>query len=186
MTWDEVAIDCHTDKASVLYGGGEGHGYMAAYERYLPHDPTAVLELGVDQGASLRLWDRLFPRADIYGVDLHDRERDVPDRTTVLVGDCSDPGFIEPMARQLGPFDIVVDDASHVPAQVARSFATLFGHVVPGGIYAIEDLYWPDAIPLLATRLVHQKIERVVLTPDRISRDRNVLGPLLIIIEKQA
>jgi len=49
-----------------------------------------------------------------------------------------------------GNFDIVLDDASHIPWHQLFTFAVLFPHVKEGGWYILEDLetsYWdaPDA-----------------------------------------
>ena len=44
-----------------------------------------------------------------------------------------------------GPWDIIIDDGSHVPYHQVFSFFCLWKAVVPGGLYVIEDLetnYW--------------------------------------------
>jgi len=49
------------------------------------------------------------------------------------------------VASRYGPFDVVIDDGSHICAHVIASFRALFPHLVEDGIYAIEDLqtsYW--------------------------------------------
>ena len=49
--------------------------------------------------------------------------------------------------REHGPFDIVIDDGSHVNRHVHHSFRTLWPHLAPGGLYVVEDLqtsYWPS------------------------------------------
>jgi hypothetical protein len=38
------------------------------------------------------------------------------------------------------PFDLVVDDGSHVRSHIIASFEALFPAVNPGGLYTIEDL----------------------------------------------
>lgn len=184
MTWDEVAHRHNTDKARVIHSGAAGHGYMDTYQEALGEARVeALLELGVDQGASLRMWSDLFPGADIIGVDLYERERETG-RGVVVVGDAADQRFCEMVAREHGPFDVIVDDASHVPAQVVSSFSALFGHLTPGGVYAIEDLYWPEALAMLPD-LAHQSIARISLVPDAVSYERNILGPLLILVWHQ-
>ena len=64
-----------------------------------------------------------------------------------MQGDQGDEQFLDSMARELGPFDIIIDDGSHMSHHVLASFNALFPHVRPGGIYVIEDLgtsYWPS------------------------------------------
>lgn len=183
--WDSIAHRHGTDKAQYHRGGGDGHGYMDIYDRYwgLNDPPERVLELGVDQGASLRTWREIWPEARIVGIDLYDRERDVGG-ASLRIGDATDQRFLDMVGRQDGPFEVIIDDASHIPEDVYRSFRALFGWVAPGGWYAIEDLYWPEALELLP-RLADQAISRVVLEPDAVSRARNILGPLLILIERR-
>lgn len=184
MKWDDIAHEEGTDKARWLRTGADAHGYADVYEMWLSGvDVNALLELGVDQGASLRMWSRCFPQANIIGVDLYERERETG-RGVVCVGDASDQRFVDMVAREHGPFDVIVDDASHDPLQVLSSFHALFGHVRPGGFYCIEDLYWPEALKMLP-ELASQRIARVILEPDAVSRQRNILGPLLILVEAQ-
>jgi hypothetical protein len=47
--------------------------------------------------------------------------------------------------RKMGPYHIIVDDGSHVPAHMAFSLFSLWNSVEPGGVYVVEDLecnYW--------------------------------------------
>jgi hypothetical protein len=45
------------------------------------------------------------------------------------------------LGREHGPFDVIVDDGSHINAHVRASFAALFDHhLVSGGLYVIEDM----------------------------------------------
>jgi hypothetical protein len=144
----EIARAVGTDKESA-------HSYAAAYERHLGHlrdRPIRLLEIGVggyelpDQGgASLRMWKEFFPLAQIVGVDIHDKSALAEDRITVVRGDQSDPAFLEDLASKHGPFDVIVDDGSHVSAHIIASFRHLFRALTDDGIYAIEDLqtsYW--------------------------------------------
>lgn len=58
------------------------------------------------------------------------------------------PSLVE---RVLGgrPFDLVVDDASHLLAPSTATFGMQFPRVRPGGLYALED--WSgDHVPLAA------------------------------------
>jgi hypothetical protein len=144
----EIALDMRTDKEGV-------HHYVDAYERHLAHlrhRKVTLLEIGVGGyadpdlgGESLRMWKEFFPQAHIIGVDIHDKARLAEDRITILQGDQSDPAFLHDLAARFGPFDIVVDDGSHICGHVIASFQGLFPHLTDGGIYAIEDLqtsYW--------------------------------------------
>jgi hypothetical protein len=50
------------------------------------------------------------------------------------------------LAAAEGPFDVVIDDGSHVSAHQITSFYFLFNHLRAGGFYVIEDIqtsFWP-------------------------------------------
>lgn len=50
------------------------HGYCPHYERRFAgwrHKPITLLEIGVDAGASMRMWRDYFPNAKITGVDIN-------------------------------------------------------------------------------------------------------------------
>jgi hypothetical protein len=132
------------------------HWYTPHYERYFePYRELAVkvLEIGVGGnsmpdvgGESLRMWKHYFRRALIYGLDIYPKTGIAESRLQVLCGDQGDERFLDSMARELGPFDIVIDDGSHLNHHVITSFNALFPHVRSGGMYVVEDLqtsYWP-------------------------------------------
>ena len=132
------------------------HWYTPHYERYFePYRELAVkvLEIGVGGydapdagGESLRMWKHYFRRGLIYGLDVFAKTSIAESRLQVVQGDQGDERFLDSMARRFGPFDIIIDDGSHISRHVITSFNALFPHVRPGGIYAVEDLqtsYWP-------------------------------------------
>src|SRR5439155_21067965 len=91
------------------------------------------------------MWKEYFPHAVIVGIDIYDKSSLAEDRVTILQGDQSDPEFLADVSRRFGPFDVIIDDGSHVSAHVIASFHYLFGSLTDDGIYAIEDLqtsYW--------------------------------------------
>lgn len=143
---------------AVLFGTDKwgGHWYTPHYQRYFESYrelAVKVLEIGVGGydapdlgGESLRMWKHYFRRGLIYGLDVFDKPDLAEDRLYVLQGDQGDKQFLDSMARQVGPFDIIIDDGSHFSHHVIASFNALFPHVRPGGLYVIEDLqtsYWP-------------------------------------------
>jgi hypothetical protein len=64
----------------------------------------------------------------------------------VLRGSQDDSAFLAQVIAEHGPFDIVIDDGSHVPAHVRASFDVLFPALHDDGFYVIEDVqtaFWP-------------------------------------------
>lgn len=106
-----------------------------------------MLEIGIGGyesptwgGASLRVWRDYFRRGHIHGLDIHPKQISER-RLTTHQGDQSDLGFMAAFGVAHGPFDIVIDDGSHVNEHIRKSFAALFGeHLKPGGWYVIEDM----------------------------------------------
>lgn len=140
MSLDELGRQFGTDKSSLR------HDYLAWYEQYLEpirFEPITLLELGVLDGASLKMWRMWLPNARIVGFDRRPPIR--VDGCTVVQGEQDNPADIAKLA-EYGPFDVIIDDASHISSKTITSFELLYPHLAPGGLYVIEDLhssYWP-------------------------------------------
>jgi hypothetical protein len=127
------------------------------YERYLGvwrDKEINFLEIGVGGyhrpdfgGASLRMWKAYFSRANIFGLDIHDKSALEEDRIRIFQGRQSDPIALGHIASEIGRIDVVLDDGSHISSDVIASFEFLFPLLAPGGLYIVEDIgtsYWPD------------------------------------------
>jgi hypothetical protein len=122
----------------------QGLTYLDVYERYFKarrREPISLLEIGVRDGASLRMWKQYFPNGRIYGVDIDPGAlRHQEDRIAVTVASQDDETTLRRLAEGAGGFDVVIDDGSHVNSLTLSSFRYLFHHVLAGGAYVIEDL----------------------------------------------
>jgi len=147
------------DEIAKLTGGDKkyGHDYIPIYENHFKHlrnKKLKLLEIGVggyedkhSGGESLRMWAHFFKKSSIYGLDINEKDLNVPHNVTILKGDQSNSNEIERIARTKGMFDIIIDDGSHKPKDVIKTFEVLFKHLNEKGIYVIEDTqtsYWPD------------------------------------------
>lgn len=125
------------------------HNYVKYYDRYfspIRGKVKKVLEIGVFRGASLAMWKEYFPKAEIYGVDKNlttwKEFADTQDRITMLVGNENDNEFI---AREIignGPYDIIIDDASHDPEIQHKMYLKLWPSLRKHGYYVIEDCHY--------------------------------------------
>jgi len=144
---------------ALIYGSDKwgGHFYTAHYHEHfhkLKNKKLKILEIGVGGyedphygGASLRMWKRYFPQSMIYSLDIHDKGPLQEKRIRIFQGSQADEAFLRKVCDEAGPFDIIIDDGSHVVEHVLTSFKTLFPLMKEDGIYAIEDIqttYWPD------------------------------------------
>jgi Methyltransferase domain len=127
--------------------------YLPAYESALSpfrSRPIKMLEIGVARGGSLQMWRRyLHPESTIVGIDIDPTTRQFDDpsrRLHVRIGSQTDISFLQRVVNELGPFDVILDDGSHMNSHIAQTFRHLFPNgLAPGGVYIVEDLhsnYW--------------------------------------------
>lgn len=134
----EAASKHGTDKGAENHSF-DGTSYLDVYGMvFAPaarRDGIKLLELGVKDGASLRMWCEVFPSWEIIGVDIAKSPNLDVGNATFYCRDRTDPWL-----RNLGPLDAVIDDASHFVGKTLRSFQLLFPVLSPGGVYIIEDV----------------------------------------------
>ena len=137
--------------------------YLSLYNRYfdrLRHERLNILEIGVKDGESIRLWRDFFTNSSsiITGIDI--KSSDGIDKIIseiilsgnngirIAIGDQSDENFLASLVKECGVFDIIIDDGSHRVDDQKNTFLFLFETgLSDNGIYVIEDLgtsYWPD------------------------------------------
>lgn len=125
------------------------HNYTLWYDNHIGHwqkggHTKRILELGVRCGMSLLLWHDAFPHSLIYGLDTNPElsEEILKGRKHIKVykGNQKDVKLLKRIAEESGPFNVVIDDASHKPKNQRVSFNTLWPHLTKGGVYVIEDL----------------------------------------------
>lgn len=133
---DDIGIKCHTDKC------GMAHNYLDKYEFFLRSfrdQPIRLLELGVFQGASLRMWKTYFPRGEIFGVDIgEDVGKYEEERIHIIQADLSNAAQLTRLG-EIQP-QIIIDDASHIVSHQILALFTLFEILPHGGVYIVEDL----------------------------------------------
>lgn len=143
MTLDELALLHGTDKSSA------SHNYTPLYERYLPHHSKgSLLELGwgghenpVVGGASARMWADYYPSWRVTVIDNEHKLNNNTAGVMLAIGDQADKGFTDQVATLTGPYDVIIDDASHLSSLTIASFKNLWPHLKPGGIYVVEDTH---------------------------------------------
>lgn len=130
--------------------------YLPVYEELASNfSPRSILELGVFQGGSYVLLDKLFKPGRISALDISPEPVEALCRYVVNKRDRfvhfstsqSDRKILEGIVRDelANELDLVVDDASHSYEQSKASFEILFPLLQPGGIYLIEDWSWAHA-----------------------------------------
>ena len=107
-----------------------------------------ILEIGVLKGGSIRIWEKYFPRANIFGIDIVEECKQYEsDRTKIFIGDQSDVSFLRNVKAKIPRVDILIDDGSHRAKDQKATFEEMYYHVRKPGVYLIEDIeqnYWKN------------------------------------------
>lgn len=132
---------------------GHRHPYTAPYSLLLEplrYKPIKFAEIGVYRGASLRAWRNYFTEARIFGYD-----NDVPNLQYIasqglphVYLDTMDASKQENIQEKLTQatqdgelFDVILDDASHDPADQSAVIRTALPFIKKGGLLIIEDIF---------------------------------------------
>lgn len=138
-------------RAAIRHGPDKygAHLYTPIYNTLFAHlreAPIRLFEIGVGGyaapqagGLSLRMWAEFFPYAEITALDIHPKSLSLPPRVTIVQGSQTDEAVLARITRERGPFDIVIDDASHHVDHVLGTFALLYPLIADNGFYVIED-----------------------------------------------
>jgi hypothetical protein len=134
---------CGTDK----HRSG-GHWYAPHYALFFkPFRLKAIriLEIGIGGyahsigGRSINAWRCYFPFAHLVACDIQDKTMLQRSRSTVCLLDQSDPAQLRAVASKHGPFEIIIDDGSHLNDHQILTFQVLFQTLKNGGVYVVED-----------------------------------------------
>lgn len=140
--------------------GSARHRYTEFYQMiFAPLRDRSInlLELGLQDGGpehdiaadrqttdlpSVRMWLEYFPNAQITGLDISDFAWFQDPRFHFIHCDLDDRCGLSAAMQNQGPFDIVIDDASHASHHQQAAFIELFPRLKAGGIYTMEGLRW--------------------------------------------
>lgn len=95
-------------------------------------------------GNSLRVWQKYFQQAQIYGIDVQPDTQFVDERIQTMLCDSTNPQAVLKTMHEHGIgddyFDIIIDDGLHTQEAQLCTLTNLFKYVRPGGLYVIEDI----------------------------------------------
>lgn len=126
--------------------------YFKFYDKYFQkykNRPIKLLEIGVNEGGSLQMWQSYFNKSSlIVGMDINPNCIGCGDyNIKIFIGDQSNVNDLEKMVNEYGTFDIIIDDGSHVHSHQTFTFEYLYDYLNAGGTYLVEDThtsYWSD------------------------------------------
>lgn len=147
-----------TDTLKDLYSKHTGYAsdkwdiYLTEYQRLLAplRDlPVELLEIGVQNGGSLSIWEQYFHNAKLLvGCDINPACSKLcyPGEVIKLViGDVTQEDARSEVLSYSSQFNIIIDDGSHTSSDIIQSFFQFFPYLKNGGLYIVEDLhcsYW--------------------------------------------
>jgi cephalosporin hydroxylase len=148
-----VAVKDPPASTSEAFTIAKNEHYIRVYEELASaFSPRSILELGIFQGGSYVLLDKLFSPRRMSAVDIRPQPvapllqyvADKEGRFVHFSTSQSDRKILEHIVRNelADELDLVVDDASHTYEQTKASFEILFPLLRPDGIYSIEDWNW--------------------------------------------
>jgi hypothetical protein len=136
-----------TDKQSL-------HSFGPVYEYLLlpfAEKPVNLLEIGVQHGGSLLLWQHLLPFSMIYGVDIEDKRNPHvlkyldSDRTHFTLGDAYTSSVVEQLSTLVPTgFDFIIDDGPHTLESQCIFLDLYLPLLNENGVAVIEDIQYPS------------------------------------------
>lgn len=116
------------------------HNYCEVYEeifkKYINKN-ISLLEIGVFQGSSMRIWKEWLPKADITGVDIKLPTTSI-DGVKLVQADSQTIDICQKLHYK--KFDIIIDDGDHHPYSQIKTIWNCWPLLKEGGIYVIEDI----------------------------------------------
>lgn len=120
--------------------------YFEIYETFLHKyikSEIRFLEIGVFRGGSMQMWQEYFGgKAAIVGIDIDETCKQYEEKNIhICIGSQADQDFLREVSEKWGPFDVILDDGSHIMDHQRVTFETLFPLLKEGGVYMCEDCH---------------------------------------------
>jgi hypothetical protein len=148
---EDLILNDATDKNTT-------HSYIPVYQELFQSKQltaTAVLEVGLGHGGSIKLWNDYFPNAEIHCLDINGSWglRCSLESPRIHIQYCH--AYMESSVQLFTPksFDIVMDDGPHTLESLVFFAGQYSSLLKPDGILVIEDIQSIDWVPEIAAAL---------------------------------
>lgn len=134
----QLAVKHNTDKEWA-------HNYISEFyeEAFAPYREKniSLLEIGVQNGYSMLMWQEYFTSAKIFGLDVDDKGFIPLENISYIKGDA----YTEDIANDFSDdtFDIIIDDGPHSFNSQIEFLLRYTSKLKPGGMIVIEDIQSP-------------------------------------------
>jgi hypothetical protein len=185
MSLEEIVDNSRTDKNT-------RHSYLPLYQKLLiskKENAKNVLEVGIYNGGSIKLWSDFFTNANVYGLDIMHIDNvweEIKNNEKIILHTSSDAYdndfFINNFLNKNIKFDFMLDDGPHT-LESMKQFIKLYSQIMTDdGILIIEDVQSLDWIDIL-TNEVPENLKQFIKVYD-LTKIKNRYDDIVFTIDK--
>lgn len=168
------------------------HSYFNTYQLLFQNkfnNYNNILEVGIDKGGSIKLWNNLFTNSTVFGIDIHDTidnniKFELTNNSNIRLftnHDAYNSDFVTNNLSHI-KFDILIDDGPHTIESMI-SFITLYSPLMNDhGILVIEDIPDISWIDILKN-VVSDDLKKYIQIYD-LRLNKNRFDDILFVINK--
>lgn len=163
------------------------HSYLETYEKLFNNKrltSTEIMEIGVSNGGSIKLWNDYFENASIYGLDIMDMRdniHDLKDYPRIKL-------YLNMNAYNINPqlfnkkFDVIIDDGDHQLSNQIIFIKNYLPILEEDGILIIEDIQRIEDIQILINE-TPEEYKKFIEVYD-LRENKNRYDDILFVINK--
>jgi predicted O-methyltransferase YrrM len=166
------------------------HSYLDLYESLLENKKVSaknVLEIGIDRGGSIKMWDDYFDNANVYAVDIMDYQKvwkEIKNKNTIILHTSTDAysqDFINEHFYGI-KFDFILDDGPHTLESMIDCLRLYLSLLTNDGILIIEDVQEIEWFDILSKEVPYE-LQKYIQTFD-LRSNKNRYDDLVFVINK--
>jgi hypothetical protein len=185
MSLVDIADNSRTDKNTC-------HSYLPLYQKLLASKKETaknVLEVGICDGGSIKLWSDFFAKATVHGLDIMNVDAvwdGIKNHERIVLHTSTDAYnndfFVDTFLKTNTKFDFMLDDGPHT-LESMKQFIRLYSQIMTdNGILIIEDVQSWDWIDVLKNE-VPEHLKRFIKTYD-LRPNKNRWDDIVFTIDK--
>jgi hypothetical protein len=137
---------------------GTAHSYIDVYAEHLTKRfGVNFLEIGVQLGHSIAMWQDYFMESQVYGIDVTLSNVIFDNLENVYVCDATVQEQVD-SCFQGKSFDYIIDDGSHRVSEQVKSLAIFYPYLKKNGKYFIEDVNGDNSLNSIKNYLLKNNI----------------------------
>jgi cephalosporin hydroxylase len=175
MSLIDIVNNSKTDKNTV-------HSYLGLYQKIMINKKDTVqnvLEIGIAEGGSIKMWSEFFTNAVIHGLDIIHMDNvwsEIKNNNKIVLytsTDAYDETFFKTeFLNENKRFDVMIDDGPHTLESMLKFIRLYSKLMTDDGILIIEDVQSWDWIKIL-TNIVPFHLRKFIKVYDlRENKDR--------------